>query len=373
MENLQGVWCFASKEHLTLTNKKHLSLIMVAVSSPRPNPASRSGAADGRAALADRGFASWRAPGSVRSATILQGASTPFPKVSEAPTPAKPSPVTQPPRPRPIKPSSDRAYWGDETGIYPLCYLAWGARDYSEEPIPPYACGGWQYILVQSGRFVPAAEAAAQTAAAGALLIVGPHRAFGWQAGSGRLLNCMWAGPATSEIRSLPSDTLVMIHTTEEAATEFVNIHSRCRKEITSLDSFSSSVLHDCQRLLEILILRTVHSGADPMESPARRTGLARNWMAEHLDSREPIARVCDYLGIAPATLHRDFVRQTGLAPAAYFHELKMKTSLELLRDGFTIKEAAATLGYRCFNDFSRAVHRYFGHPPSKLLHSSRK
>jgi AraC-like DNA-binding protein len=211
-------------------------------------------------------------------------------------------------------------------------------------------------------------DGAPRVAPAGTLLVLGPERAFGWRAGRGKLLNCMWAWPATPEVGSLPLDTFAVFRVPEESISEFEDIHSRCREEITSLDSFSPGALYGCQVLLETLVMRTMQLRADSIGPRVRRLGLARRWMAEHLDSQEPIARLCDYLDVAPATLHRDFVRQTGLSPADFYHKLKMRTALDLLREGFSIKETAATLGYRCFNDFSRAVQRYFGHPPSKLL-----
>jgi AraC-like DNA-binding protein len=213
-------------------------------------------------------------------------------------------------------------------------------------------------------------DGAPHLASAGTLIVLGPERAFGWRAGRGKLLNCMWAGTATPELALLPTNTFAAVRVSAEMISDFENLHSQCRKEITSLDSFSPAALHGLQVLLETLALRAMRLPADSMDPKTRRFNLARRWMAEHLDSHEPIARLCDYLAVAPATLHREFVLQTGLSPADFYHKLKMRTALDLLREGFSIKETAATLGYRCFNDFSRAVHRYYGHPPSKLLQS---
>lgn len=269
--------------------------------------------------------------------------------------------------PRPILPSRDRAHWWDETGKLPLCYLAWGARNYSSEAISSYRCGGWQYILVQSGNPIPPAEGALRSVQAGTLLVIGPDHAFGWRAGRGKLLNWMWKRPVTPEVRMLPPDSITSLSASDESISELEDIHAWCRKEVTSLDSFSPTALHGCQALLEALILRRMQPSADSIAPQARRLVLAQRWIAEHLDSQEPIARLCDYLDVSPATLHRDFVRQTGVSAADFHHKLKMQTAFDLIREGCSSKQAAATLGYRCFNDFSRAVHRYFGRPPSKL------
>jgi AraC-like DNA-binding protein len=211
-------------------------------------------------------------------------------------------------------------------------------------------------------------DGAAHLVSAGTLIVLGPERAFGWKAGRGKLLNCMWAGTATRELALHPTDTMAAVRVSAEMISDFESIHAQCRKEITSLDSFSPVALFGSQVLMETLALRAMRLPADSVDAKTRRLNLAHRWMAEHLDSHEPIARLCDYLAVAPATLHREFVLQTGLSPADFFHKLKMRTALDLLRNGLSIKETAATLGYRCFNDFSRAIHRYYGHPPSKLL-----
>lgn len=358
----------ASKKHLTITYKIQDLHRVIGVSSPRSDCVARPVATGGRVAPFPSGDpvpTSPEVPGALENAPppSWQGAPRTFPSVTSAPTiPSR--------RPLPILPSRDRAQWRDETGTLPLCYLAWGARDYTTEPIPRYRCGGWQYILVQSSSATLAMDGVPRVAPAGTMLMLGPERAFGWRAGRGRLLNCMWASPATRELGSLPLNTFAVFRATAEAISEFEDMHARCREEVASLDAFSPSALYGCQLLLEALILRALQPSPDSMDRRAQRIDLARRWMAEHLDSHEPIARLSDYLAVAPATLHREFVHQTGLSPADFFHKLKMRTALDLLREGFSIKETAANLGYRCFNDFSRAVHRYYGHPPSKLLQS---
>ena len=38
--------------------------------------------------------------------------------------------------------------------------------------------------------------------------------------------------------------------------------------------------------------------------------------MAGHLDSREPVARMCDYLNVSQSTLYRRFMEEVGVSRA---------------------------------------------------------
>jgi AraC family transcriptional regulator of arabinose operon len=94
--------------------------------------------------------------------------------------------------------------------------------------------------------------------------------------------------------------------------------------------------------------------------------GQADAWMAAHLDSGEPIARLCDYLNVSQSTLYRRFMEDTGASPLARFQDLKMCEARRLLSEqGLTVKEAAFRLGYAHFNDLSRAYRRHFGKSPT--------
>jgi AraC-like DNA-binding protein len=46
--------------------------------------------------------------------------------------------------------------------------------------------------------------------------------------------------------------------------------------------------------------------------------------MRLHPDSREPVGRLCDYLGVSQPMLHRLFKNQTGESPPTHFHRVKM-------------------------------------------------
>lgn len=88
--------------------------------------------------------------------------------------------------------------------------------------------------------------------------------------------------------------------------------------------------------------------------------------LTAHLDSKEPVARLCDYLNLSQSTLYRRFRAEIGVGPLDRFQELRMNEAKRLLsEEGVTVKEAAFRLGYSHFNDLSRAYRKHFGKSPS--------
>ena len=89
-------------------------------------------------------------------------------------------------------------------------------------------------------------------------------------------------------------------------------------------------------------------------------------WMAAHLDSKEPVARLCDYLNISQSSLYRRFRDEAGVSPLERFQQLRMNEAKRLLAGGgSTVKEIAFHLGYAHFNDLSRAYRKHFGKSPT--------
>lgn len=119
--------------------------------------------------------------------------------------------------------------------------------------------------------------------------------------------------------------------------------------------------------IFEATLKRMIQVGVAP---PKQATGLseqAQSWMCAHLDSKEPIARLCDYLNLSQSTLYRMFTVEVGMNPSVRFQQLRMQKAKDLLaRSRLSIKEIAFQLGYEHFNDFSRAYRKHFGHCPSR-------
>ena len=74
------------------------------------------------------------------------------------------------------------------------------------------------------------------------------------------------------------------------------------------------------------------------------------------------LAKLCEG---SVETLRKHFVEQTGAPASAWLLEDRQKRALELLRDGFSIKETAAILSYKQQSSFTRAFTKYWGVCPS--------
>jgi AraC-like DNA-binding protein len=70
---------------------------------------------------------------------------------------------------------------------------------------------------------------------------------------------------------------------------------------------------------------------------------------------------------VSVRTLHRYFMRQFGENPRNWIRAQRQHSALELVREGFTMKEIAGELGYGCPEIFSREFKRYWGKCPTKM------
>ena len=81
------------------------------------------------------------------------------------------------------------------------------------------------------------------------------------------------------------------------------------------------------------------------------------NWSATAL------ARHC---GVSKDTLRRHLHQHTGKATGNWLAELRQHQAMELLRDGSTVKETAACLGYAHQTNFTRAFKAFWGVCPKQ-------
>jgi AraC-like DNA-binding protein len=80
------------------------------------------------------------------------------------------------------------------------------------------------------------------------------------------------------------------------------------------------------------------------------------------------LARNC---GVSVRTLERFFLLAFGDAPRCWLGGLRMEKAVELLRDGSTVKETSACLGYEDPSHFSREFKNHYGFAPSNHPSSS--
>ena len=266
-------------------------------------------------------------------------------------------------------PARDRSFWkADDAASLPLRYLAWGTRDFLRQPIPVSRHEGWVCVLIEEGSPTMTVRRQSVRMPAGTLAIVGPDCPFGWKgaaSGQSRFRLWMW--------RTLPSAAGVGLSGAyltrvlgRHHRKPFLLLHDLCRREVLRMGGPGADYLEGCRLLFETTLRREVLEHDAAGDGASDVVALARAWIDAHLDSREPIARVCDYLDVSQSTLYRLFAAEGAASPLAHFHEARMRRASELLAAGtLSVKEIAYALGYGHANDLSRAYRRRFGVAPT--------
>ena len=267
-----------------------------------------------------------------------------------------------------VLPPRDRPHWHAPAGnAGPLLYLAWGARQFGVAPIAARRHDGWLYALVEEGHPTLVRDHRAELIPPGTLLVIGPDCAYGWRDEStreSRLLVWLWRAPVHGPFARLPATTCWRIPVQPDARAEFRRWHALTRGEVHRDDAHAATALSGVQRLLETRIAR--YAARDPQEDIVAR---AMRWSEAHLATRQPLARLADFLGLPATAVHRLFREQLGTTVRRKFAELRCREAERLFAgENITIKEVAYRLGYRHPHDFTRAFRNYAGVPPTRLL-----
>ena len=72
--------------------------------------------------------------------------------------------------------------------------------------------------------------------------------------------------------------------------------------------------------------------------------------------------------GVSVRVLERFFLAAFGEPPRCHLKRLRMRRAIELLRDGSTVKETAARLGYEDPSHFSREFKNRYGFAPARYV-----
>lgn len=267
-------------------------------------------------------------------------------------------------------PARDRSFWKAEDGTLPLLYLAWGGRDFHRQPIPASRHEGWVCVLIEEGAPTMVVRRQAVRMPTGTLALIGPDCPFGWKgavSGQSRFRMWMWrsfAGTMSgADLGASHVSRLLARHERQP----FLQLHDLCRREVVRAAGPAPAYLEGCRILFETTIQRELLDRREQGADGSDAVSLARAWIAAHLDSQEPIARLCDYLNVSQSTLYRLFTAAEGMSPLAFFHRTRMARARDLLAARtLSVKEIAHVLGYRHANDLSRAHRRHFGEAPTR-------
>lgn len=267
-------------------------------------------------------------------------------------------------------PARDRSFWtSQQDPALPLQYLAWGTRDFHRQPIPVSRHEGWVCVLIEEGAPTMVVRRQAVRVPPGTLAVIGPDCPFGWRgaaSGSSKFRLWMWRRLEAGEARPGLRASYAVRALGRHDRTPFLQLHDLCRREVLRLDGADAVYLEGCRILFDATLQRDVLSPRAASDPPAGLFTLACAWIDAHLDSREPVARLGDYLDVSQPTLYRVFAAGAGMGPLAFVHQARMNRARALLTSRTrSVKEVAHTLGYEHANDFSRAYKRYFGVSPS--------
>ncbi|WP_438480470.1 helix-turn-helix transcriptional regulator [Oleiharenicola lentus] len=247
-----------------------------------------------------------------------------------------------------------------------LQHLTWSARS---ETAPAFSKrGSWNYVVIESGSVQIVRGASSQLIAVPALVVIGPDCAVTWRhepMDPVKHLGWIWARPAHPALGPLRRDMCAHYGLAGEDLAELRQLHASSRSEVHRGDLHSGQALTGLQFLLETRIARIVESGGGDRSNEVVERALG--WIQSHVATRQPLARLADFLGVSPATVQRMFRQRLGTTVMKSVAETRLREAERMLGlDGVSIKEVAYHLGYRHPHDFSRAFRNYTGQLPSR-------
>jgi AraC-like DNA-binding protein len=128
-----------------------------------------------------------------------------------------------------------------------------------------------------------------------------------------------------------------------------------------------ANIFHAAHALGHLLSVLIQHAGR-PVETSApgvRKVAAAITHMTEHVEQPLKIRMLADLAGLSPSYFTVLFRQQTGCAPRAYLHLLRMHRAVEWLSTtALPVKEIAGRLGYGDPFHFSRQFKAFSGLAP---------
>jgi AraC-like DNA-binding protein len=255
-----------------------------------------------------------------------------------------------------IWPPKGSPNWGGREDL-PLIYLGWGRRDFATDPLALHYDRGTNHFLILRGEIIVNTGETSKTIRGPAALLFDGDCAFGISQTNPAIVEILvwvWRGtPSLMELRP-PAGDFLTLPLRQGSIESLVDLHSRCRNEVSLADNCLPRTLVALRELMEVEIFRA--------NRPTPATGdvrwkLAHAWMSNNLPIHAPVPALCDYLRMSPSTLHRFFLEQTGTSPGRFFRKMKTEEARRLIRDeGWQVKAAAWHLGYQHANDLSRAL-----------------
>ncbi len=169
---------------------------------------------------------------------------------------------------------------------------------------------------------------------------------------------------AASACAELPGDACVLA------------VSGLLREAVTRAASWTGDALNAPQVRLSGVILDEIRSSPRvalglPMPRDARLLRIARA-LSDRPDEGRRLEEWAEWAGIAPRTLTRRFIAETGFTFTEWRQRVRLLEALELLAAGRPVKAAALDLGYDNVSAFIALFRRVFGVTPGRYEASMR-
>lgn len=148
------------------------------------------------------------------------------------------------------------------------------------------------------------------------------------------------------------------------------------REAVRRAASWPGGELDDTQaRIAEVIVdeLRGAPAQSLGLPQPAdARLVRITDALASDLSDNRQLAHWAEWAGLAPRTLSRRFLSETGMTFAQWRQKARLLRALELLADGAPVTAIALQLGYDNVSAFIDMFRRAFGTTPGRYLASQR-
>ncbi|MFA5611070.1 MAG: helix-turn-helix transcriptional regulator, partial [Alcaligenes sp.] len=108
-----------------------------------------------------------------------------------------------------------------------------------------------------------------------------------------------------------------------------------------------------------------------PFHLPWPKDDLMRRICADLVRSpalQQTMIEVAQQYALTPKTLHRRFLKSTGMNLGKWRQQMRLMASIQLLLQGKSITQAALESGYESLSAYSVAFKKTFAYPPSEFL-----
>jgi len=142
------------------------------------------------------------------------------------------------------------------------------------------------------------------------------------------------------------------------------------REAVTRASSWNGDILSEAQSRLAGVILDEIRTLPEeflglPMPQDVRLLKIARA-LSDRPDDERRMEEWAMWAGIAPRTLTRRFVTETGFSFTEWRQRVRLLKALEMLAAGKSVKTIALDLGYGNVSAFIALFHRTFGVTPGR-------